>query len=448
MKLTLPRPFGAQQKFLEADTRYVAYGGSRGGGKSFAVRMKAILLCMNYPRIRVLIIRRTYPEVYENHIKELTVQTASIAVYRDSDKSLTFKNGSRIKFGYCAADSDLTQYQGVEYDVIFMDEATQFTEYQFRFISASLRGANEFPKRFYLTCNPGGPGHGWVKRLFVDRVYKDGENAADYTFIRAGVRDNLPLLATDREYLGALENLPDDLRRAWLDGDWDVFAGQYFPEFSRERHTVEPFVIPSHWRRYRAFDYGLDMLAVLWAAVDDCGTVYVYRELCRSGLIISEAAKQILAYDGGDEIYATLAPPDLWNRSQETGKSKALLFAEYGVPLTRASNDRETGWLAVKELLAEGGRRVYFFRNCEEVIRCLPQLQVDPVHPTDTRNEPHEITHAPDALRYFAITYTAPAKEEKRPDPTLWPRDLYEDWLRADAAGRRYLEKRMERAGT
>ena len=129
MKLTLPRPFGAQQKFLEADTRYVAYGGSRGGGKSFAVRMKAILLCMNYPRIRVLIIRRTYPEVYENHIKELTVQTASVAVYRDSDKSLTFKNGSRIKFGYCATDSDLTQYQGVEYDVIFMDEATQFTEY-------------------------------------------------------------------------------------------------------------------------------------------------------------------------------------------------------------------------------------------------------------------------------------------------------------------------------
>ncbi|MBR2454414.1 MAG: phage terminase large subunit [Clostridia bacterium] len=124
MKLTLPRPFEAQKKFLEAKARYIAYGGSRGGGKSCAVRMKAILLSLYYPHIRILILRRTYPEVYENHIKELAIKTAELAVYRDSDKSLTFKNGSRIKFGYCATDSDLTQYQGVEYDVIFMDEAT------------------------------------------------------------------------------------------------------------------------------------------------------------------------------------------------------------------------------------------------------------------------------------------------------------------------------------
>ena len=148
MKLSLPRPFAAQEEFLRADTRYVAYGGSRGGGKSYAVRMKAILLCLYYAGIRVLILRRTYPAVYENHIRQLTAVTAGAATYRDTDKSLTFRNGSRIRFGYCAADTDLAQYQGVEYDVIFMDEATQFTEHQFRFIAASLRGANAFPKRF------------------------------------------------------------------------------------------------------------------------------------------------------------------------------------------------------------------------------------------------------------------------------------------------------------
>jgi len=405
VKLTLPRPFGAQRKFLEADTRYVAYGGSRGGGKSFAVRMKAILLSMNYPGIRVLIVRRTYPEVYENHIKELTVQTAGAAVYRDSDKSLTFKNGSRIKFGYCACDSDLTQYQGVEYDVIFMDEATQFTEYQFRFIAASLRGANSFPKRFYLTCNPGGVGHGWVKRLFVDRRYKKGEDPGDYTFIRAGVRDNLPLLSTDRAYLGALENLPDDLRRAWLDGDWDVFAGQYFPEFSREKHTVEPFVIPENWRRYRAFDYGLDMLAVLWAAVDEEGTVYIYRELCAPELIVSEAAAEIRRLSEGERFCGTAAPPDMWNRQKDTGKSMAEIFRENGLLLTRADNDRIQGWMQIKELLAkEDGVRI--FTTCTELIRCLPALLRDSKDPCDASVTPHEITHICDAFRYLAMLRT------------------------------------------
>ena len=406
MKLSLPRPFAAQEEFLRADTRYVAYGGSRGGGKSYAVRMKAILLCLYYAGIRVLILRRTYPEVYENHIRQLTAVTAGAATYRDTDKSLTFRNGSRIRFGYCAADTDLAQYQGVEYDVIFMDEATQFTEHQFRFIAASLRGANAFPKRFYLTCNPGGPGHGWVKRLFVDRQFEPGENPADYTFIRAGVRDNLPLLSSDRGYLSALESLPEDLRRAWLDGDWDVFAGQYFPEFSRSVHTVEPFPIPAHWRRYRAFDYGLDMLAVLWAAADENGTLYVYREFCCPEMIVSEAAHKIVTLTAGERIEETAAPPDLWNRQKDTGKSMAEIFRDNGVSLTRANNDRIQGWMQIKELLArspEGVPRLQIFRNCRELIRCLPALLRDARDPCDAATVPHEITHICDALRYLAM---------------------------------------------
>lgn len=406
MKLALPRPFEAQKRFLEAKARYIAYGGSRGGGKSCAVRMKAILLSLYYPHIRILIIRRTYPEVYENHIKELVVQTAELAVYRDSDKSLTFKNGSRIKFGYCASDSDLTQYQGVEYDVIFMDEATQFTEYQFRFISASLRGANNFPKRFYLTCNPGGPGHSWVKRLFVDRRFTAGEDPEDYVFIRAGVRDNLPLLSTDRAYLSSLENLPDDLRRAWLDGDWDVFAGQYFPEFSRERHVIEPFIIPNHWKRYCAFDYGLDMLAVLWAAVDESGNVYIYRELCAPELIVSEAARRILSLSAGERIEQCAAPPDMWNRQKDTGKSMAEIFRQNGLILSRANNDRVQGWMQLKELLSrEDGVRI--FSTCRELIRCLPALLRDSRDPCDAATQPHDITHICDAFRYLAMERTS-----------------------------------------
>ena len=140
----------------------------------------------------------------------------------------------------------------------------------------------------YLTCNPGGVGHEWVKRLFITKRYENGENPEDYTFIAARVYDNRALVEQDTGYVKMLENLPEDLRRAWLDGDWNVFAGQYFSEWSEKTHVMEPFPIPAHWRRYFAMDYGLDMLAGYWIAVDTTGRAYVYREIYESGLIISE----------------------------------------------------------------------------------------------------------------------------------------------------------------
>ncbi|MEG1850351.1 MAG: phage terminase large subunit, partial [Oscillospiraceae bacterium] len=167
-------PNERQKLFLTATTRYIAYGGARGGGKSWAVRCKAKLLAAAYPGIRILMMRRTFPELTENHILPLTVELAGIAVYRSGDRVFAFPNGSRIKFGYCDSEADVGQYQGQEYDVIFIDEATHFTEFQYDNIRACNRGVNAFPKRIYLTCNPGGVGHGWVKRLFIDQKYRAG----------------------------------------------------------------------------------------------------------------------------------------------------------------------------------------------------------------------------------------------------------------------------------
>lgn len=150
-----PPPTPKQEQFLLADARYIAYGGARGGGKSHAVRLKAALLALTYAGIRIIIIRRTYPELLENHIRRLSAELSGIAVYKEVDKSLTFPNGSRIVFGYCASDADVLRYQGQEYDVLMIDEATQLSEYQFNWLNAMVRGVNEFPKRTYLTCNPG-----------------------------------------------------------------------------------------------------------------------------------------------------------------------------------------------------------------------------------------------------------------------------------------------------
>ena len=160
-RYSIGSPNARQLAFFAAQTRYIAYGGARGGGKSWAVRKKAALLALRYSQSRILIVRRTLPELRENHTRPLTTDLNGIAVYRDTDKTFTFPNGSIIRLGFCANESDVLQYQGQEYDFIFIDEATQLTEYQYMWISSCCRGANGIPKRIYLTCNPGGVGmHG------------------------------------------------------------------------------------------------------------------------------------------------------------------------------------------------------------------------------------------------------------------------------------------------
>lgn len=415
--LRLQMPNDRQKAFFKAKTRFIAYGGARGGGKSWAVRKKAILMALKYPGIRMLIMRRTFPELRENHILPLMADLIGIAQYKETDKAFLFPNGSRLRFGYCDTEKDVLQYQGQEFDVIFIDEATQFSEYQFVTLTACLRGANDFPKRMYLTCNPGGVGHEWVKRLFVTRQYRASENPADYTFIKAKVYDNKALIETDTGYVQMLENLPDDLRRAWLDGDWDAFAGQYFKEFRRDVHVCAPFPIPAHWRRYITLDYGLDMLAAYFIAVDEQMRAYVYNEVYQPDLIISQAAEAIRAHMDEHKIQAVLAPPDLWNRRQETGRSVADIFYENGLPLTKTSNDRVDGWMAVKEWLkpfdGEQGNRtakLQIFENCVNLIRTLPAVQHDEKNPNDVANQPHELTHAPDALRGFCVYWAKAAK--------------------------------------
>lgn len=420
-----------QRQFFLAQARFIGYGGARGGGKSWAAREKAMLLAFYYPGCRVLLLRRTYPELRENHMLPMQQRLHGIAKWKEAEKSFTFPNGSRIVCGYCDHESDVLQYQGQEYDFIFLEEATHFTEYQFERLTACLRGTNGYPKRMYLTCNPGGVGHMWVKRLFIDRAYRQLERAEDYQFIPARVYDNRDLVEKDPDYVRMLQNLPDELRRAWLDGDWDVFEGQYFSEFSREVHVCRPFAPPGHWRRYVSLDYGMDMLAAYWFAVDEWGRAVVYREVYEGrdngkgaggrGHIISAAAARLLEANGGDEIAAWLAPPDLWNRRQETGRSAADIFAEQGVTLTKTGNDRAAGWLAVREWLAvsgdeQGGRapRLRIFDTCKNLIRTLPALQHDERRPEDAATEPHELTHAPDALRGFCAFWVDAARRQEQ----------------------------------
>ena len=229
--LTISPPSDKQELFLTADTKHIGFGGARGGGKSWSVRTKSKLLALKYGGIRILIVRRTYPELINNHINILRKELLGIARYNDKDKVLKFFNGSTINFTYCDNDKDLDRLQGVEYDVIFLDEATQLSEYQMKTITACLRGVNDFPKRVYYTCNPGGQGHGYIKRIFIDKRYEDGEIPEDYSFIQSLVTDNKVLMESQPDYIKQLEALPHKLRKAWLEGDWNVYEGQFFEDF-------------------------------------------------------------------------------------------------------------------------------------------------------------------------------------------------------------------------
>lgn len=410
-QITISQPYPKQIRFFRSTKRYIAYGGARGGGKSWAARTKAVLLCLNYVGMQILLVRRTLPELRENHILPLQAILKDVARYDAQNKEFLFPNGSRMKLGYCSAESDVLQYQGNAYDVIFIEEATQFTEFQKDALMESNRSSGMMKERFtprmYFTCNPGGVGHSWVKRLFVDKDYRNKENPDNYDFIPSTVYDNGYLMTNNPEYIENLENLPEMRKRAMLLGDWDSFDGQYFDEFNRDIHVIEPFIIPENWRRYITLDYGLDMLAAYWVAVDEHQKAYVYKELYQSGLIISDAAKAIKDRTN-EPIYRTIAPPDLWNRRQETGKSAADLFREHKISLFKADNNRIQGWYNLKEWLKpyedEQGimtASLVITKNCTNLIRTLPQLQCDERDPNDVATEPHELTHGPDAIRYF-----------------------------------------------
>ena len=420
VRLIKGRPNERQKLFFASRARYTAYGGARGGGKSWALRRKLVGLCLRYPGIRCLLVRRSFGELKANHVQPLLAEYGEALHWSEGEKLFRFPNQSVIALGFCACDRDALRYQGQEYDVIAIDEATQLSEYQFSIFKACLRGVGEFPRRMYLTCNPGGIGHGWVKRLFVDREYRSDESAEDYCFIPAQVYDNPVLLSADPAYVKQLESLPKKLKDAWLFGKWDVFEGQFFPEFRQELHVVARDAIPSPLRYFAAMDYGFDMLAALLLGTDRMGNLFVLDEVCLPELTLHAAGERVATLCRGYDVEYVVSSPDLWNRRQDTGKSGfEIMQSVYGMPpMHAADNRRVPGWRILREYLnsSDGQPTLRISNRCPTLIRSLPALLCDALRNEDASDSPHEITHAPEALRYAVMSRNQAWNDGSRPD--------------------------------
>ena len=406
---------------------------------------------MKHPGIKILIVRKTLQELRNNHINPLKMMIPrQIATYNTTEKVFTFYNKSTIVFGYCDNDNDVLQYQGAEYDVVFIDEATQLKEDWIKQINLVVRGANGLPKRTYYTCNPGGVGHQYIKRLFIDRKYEEDEVPDNYSFIQALVTDNKVLMEIQPEYVAELKALPSKIREAWLYGRWDVYEGQYFEDFRetpdkdecercgitpeeavierRWTHVIEPFDIPRGWNIVRSYDFGYGKpFSCAWWAVDYDGTLYRILELYGCTKNPNEGVKwtptkqfeEIARIERehpwlkGREITG-VADPSIWDKSR--GPSTAEMAQKEGVYFTPGDNAWIPGWMRCHYRLQfddQGYPRMYVFSNCKAFIRTIPLLQYDDHKPEDLDTDGED--HVADEWRYMCMSRPVkPLRKEKK----------------------------------
>lgn len=421
-------PFPKQEQFHVSRAKYRLFGGAAGPGKSKALLVEGILQALEYSGANTLLLRRTFPELEQSllHYFRRDVPRELYKSFNESKHLVTWQNGSTTRFGYCQSESDVYQYQGAEFLFIGIDELTLFTLRQWQFLTSRNRCpiAGAFPNMAGAT-NPGNVGHAWVKALWIDKQPAPGMDSpatydpADYDFIPARVSDN-PIYAGDESYLKTLRALPSHLKRAFLDGDWDVFAGQYFDNFDHAQHIIRAEEIDwkPWWPRWISIDWGFEHpAAIYWhCAMPGEGSalhrVTSYREWVTHRTAPRDLAREIirrsvhgrvphpepsLALEKIDAIY--LSPDAFARRIDEASIAEQMgdIFASAGLPRPiPADDDRIGGWMLMYQMLA--ACEWLIADNCVELIRTLPNLVRDPARIEDI--EKMDGDDPADAARY------------------------------------------------
>lgn len=411
------------------------YGGAKGGGKSHGIRNIMLLRRFEYPGSIGRIFRRTFPELEDNHIQPLMTQFPELRqYYNEQKKTLFLPNKSTLHFNHCQNERDVFLYQGRETHDLAIDQVEQWTHQMYSILRGSNRSSVPgISAKTMLTFNPGDIGHAWLKRIFISKKLHENEEGVSHNFIQALVNDNPALLENDPKYVQRLHAEPNEaLRKAYLYGDWDIFAGQYFQEISKEKHLIEPFEIPPHWNRFGAYDYGFNHPASFgWYACDEDGNTYKYRELVRAGARVDQFAQVINTFKDTALLYPIVAGHDCWTnrstlRDDVQPPTVAEQFEKHGINLKRAVIDRVQGAAQLRDYLAHEGKpggkpRFFIFKTCPVTFDTISRMIHDPDRVEDvlkvdaTDGDPLSGDDAYDETRYALMsrpTLSDPVKEK------------------------------------
>ena len=404
-------PFSKQNVFHRSGAKYRLFGGAAGPGKSKALLIEAILQANRHSGVNTLLLRRTFPELESSLLRYFRrdVPRELYRGYNDAKHIVTWRNGSTTQFGYSRSENDIYQYQGAEYKFIGIDELTLFTLAQWQFLTSRNRCPVPGARATMAgATNPGNIGHAWVKSLWIDKRPAAGMDSpdkydpSDYDFIPARVHDN-PIYAADESYLKALKALPENLRRAFFEGDWEVFAGQYFDNFNTFHHVVraEEIQFEPWWPRWISIDWGFEHpAAVYWhtsvpmpseSRVAERGTgstsfrTITYREFVNQHMSPRELAAAILDSTAGEKISSVYLSPDAFARHTDyttIADQIGDMFVAFGLPRPiPADNDRVGGWMLMYQML--DANEWLITSNCAQLIRTLPNLVRDSVRVED-----------------------------------------------------------------
>ena len=431
-----PNP-GPQTEFLSSSEREVLYGGAAGGGKSYGLLADPMRYFAN-KNFNGLILRRTNDELRELIWKsqELYPKAYPGAKWQEKKSQWVFPSGAKLWMTYLEREEDVLRYQGQAFSYIAFDELTQHaTPFAWNYMRSRLRTTDpELPIFMRATSNPGGPGHSWVKRMFIDpspsnKAFaatdidsgdvlsypegheKHGRPLFFRRFIPATLKDN-PYLYSEGNYEANLLSLPEMQRRQLLEGDWAIADGAAFPEFRQHKHVVEPFEIPDDWRKFRSCDYGYSSYsAVHWFAIDPSyETLIVYRELYVSKHTGRDLAKAILELERGEQIQYGILDSSCWHQRGQIGPSIAEEMIAEGCrwrPSDRSAGARVAGRNRLHELLKYDEDTemsgIMFFDNCRQIIADLPVIPNDPKGGDDI-DVRYRSDHAYDSVRYGVMS--------------------------------------------